>query len=179
MNANKFIKQFDQLIAKFYQSKDSQESMNEIKDKIYQFLDQNYDVYLTSSSDEREEIRELVKKYHINPELPIWLDLLLIGYIQQAAENIKTTGNKKWLLRGLVVASIENSLLDQRDDTFSLSYLYVMAEERNLNPKPEFQAIAELSSSEISYEGRISMKELIIKVPNIAHETYNGWLKYQ
>jgi len=179
MNAYKFIKQFDQLINKFYQFQDSQESMNEIKDKIYKFLDQNYDVYLTSSPEECEEIKELVKKYHTNPELPIWFDLLLIGYIQQAAENIQSTGDKKWCFRGLVVASIENSLLDQRDNTFLLSYLYVMDEERNQNPKLEFQAIAELSSDQISYEGRISMKELIIKVPNIAHETYNGWLKNQ
>jgi hypothetical protein len=73
---------------------------------------------------------------------------------------------------------MENSLLDQRDDTFSLSYLYVMAEEKNLNPMPEFQAIAELSSDEISSGGIISMNELIKNIPNIAHKRYDDWKEY-
>ncbi|HET9908696.1 MAG TPA: hypothetical protein VFQ23_18755 [Anaerolineales bacterium] len=89
------------------------------------------------------------------------LDLFLIGYVQVAAENIQATGDKTWLLRGLVVSSIENSLRDQRDNAFSLAYLYVMAEEKNLNPNSEFHEIAELSSDEISSGGSISMKELI------------------
>ena len=178
MNANEFIEQFDQLINRIYRFQDSQESMRDSKDKIYKFLDQNYDVYLTSNPEERDEIRELVKKYHTSSELPVWLDLYLIGYIQRAAENIQTTGEKIWLLRGLVVASIENSLLDQRDDTFSLSYLYVMAEEKHLNPKAEFQKISEISSKELSSAGTMSMSELMNNISKIAYETYNNWIKY-
>jgi hypothetical protein len=175
MNANEFIEQFDQLINRIYRFQYSHESIGDIKDKIYEFLDQNYDVYLTSNPEEREEIRELVKKHHTSPESPNLLDLFLIGYVQTAAKNIETTDDKKWLLRGLAVSSIENSLRDQRDNTLSLAYLYVMAEEKNLNPKPEFYAIAELSSDEISSGGSISMQELINNVPNIARKTYDDW----
>ena len=179
MNANEFIEQFDQLIYKIYQFQDSNESMSDKKDKIYDFLDRNYDVYLTSSLEEREKIRELVKNYHMNSEMSGWLDLFLIGYIQRAAENIQTTGDKTWLLRGLAVASIENSLLDQRDDSFSLSYLYVMAEEKHLNPNPEFQKVAEISSKELSLAGTVSTSELMKSIPSVAHKIYNDWKEFE
>ena len=153
--------------------------MSDIKDKIYEFLDQYYDIYLDSSSEEREEIREMVRRHHTSSETPNMLDLFLIGYIQVAAKKIRSTGDKTWLLRGLAVSSIENSLRDQRDNTFTLSYLYVMAEEKNLNPKPEFQAMAEISSKELSSGGTISMSELMNNIPEIAHHTYYDWLKYR
>ena len=178
MNANEFIELFDQLINRIYRFQDSHESISDIKDKIYEFLDQNYDVFLASKPEEREEIRELVKKHHTSSESPNMLDLFLIGYVQMAAKNIQTTGYKTWLLRSLVVSSIENSLRDQRDNTFSLAYLYVMAEEKNLNPKPEFHELAELSSGEISSGGSISMKELIRNIPNIARKTYDNWKEF-
>jgi hypothetical protein len=179
MNAKMFIEQFDQLIDRIYRFQDTHESFGDIKNKIYEFLDRNYDVYLKSSSEEREKIRELVKKHHVGSKSLNMLDLFLIGYIQTAAKNIKSTGDKTWLLRGLVVSAIENSLRDQRDNTFSLAYLYVMAEEKNLNPRPEFQAIAELSSNELSSAGTLSMSELMQDVPDIAHKTYNDWIKYR
>jgi hypothetical protein len=106
------------------------------------------------------------------------LVLFLIGYVQMAAKNIKLSNDRTWLLRGLVVSSIENCLLDQRDNTFSLSYLYVMAEEKNLDPKPEFQAVAEISSDEISSGGTVSMKELLNNIPNIARKTYDDWKEF-
>ena len=175
MNAKMFMDQFDQLINRIYRFQDSHKSMSDIKDKIYKFLDQNYDIYLKSDPEEREEIREFVRKHYTSSESPNMLNLFLIGYIQTAAKNIQSTGDKTWLLRGLVVSAIENSLRDQRDNTFSLAYLYVMAEERSLNPKPEFQEIAEISSKELSSAGTMSMSELMANIPNIAHKTYNAW----
>ena len=145
---------------------------------MYEFLDQNFDIYLTSSPEERKKIRDLVKKHHTSTESPNMLVLFLIGYVQMAAKNIKLSDDRTWLLRGLVVSSIENCLLDQRDNTFSLSYLYIMAEEKNLNPKSEFQAVAEISSDEIPSGGNISMKELIKNIPNIARKTYDDWKEF-
>jgi len=179
MNSNEFIEQFDQLIGRIHQFQDSNESMSNKKNKFYNFLDRNYCVYVTSGPVERREIRELVKKYHMSSELSGWLDIFLIGYIQRAAENIQSTGDKAWLLRGLVVASIENSLLDQRDDSFSLSYLYVMAEEQNLNPNPEFQKVGEISSKELSSAGTMSMSELMKSIPSVARKTYNDWKEFE
>ncbi|MEO7840470.1 MAG: hypothetical protein ABIU06_14070 [Anaerolineales bacterium] len=174
MITKKFIDQFDQLVMRIYRFQDSHESISNIKDEIYGFLDQNYETYLNSNSQVRKEIRDLVKKHHTSGESPNFLDLFLIGYVQRAAEKIKTTGDKVWLARGLAVATIEDSLLDQRDSTFSLSYLYVMAEEKDLNPRPEFQAIAEISSDEVSSGGIISMSELMKNIPNIARKQYDN-----
>lgn len=179
MNAKMFINQFDQLINRIYRFQDSNESMSHIKEKIYEFLDLNYETYLNSNLEERKEIREFIKKHHTGSETPNFLALFLIGYVQMAGEKIKLTGDRIWLLRGLVAASIENSLLDQRDSTFSLASLYVMAEKQNLNPKLEFQAAAEISSHEPSYVGTISMSELMKNIPDIAHQTYNDWIKYR
>ena len=179
MDAKVFIEQFDQLMNRIYRYQDTHDSIGAIKDEIYEFLNQNYEVYLNSNLEERKEIRELVKQHHMGSESPNMLVLFLIGYIQVAAKNIQSTGDKTWLLRGLVVSSIENSLRDQRDNTFSLSFLYVMAEEKNLNPKPEFQAIAEISSKELSSAGTIPMSELMNNIPEIAHKTYNDWIRYR
>jgi hypothetical protein len=178
MDAKTFMDRLDELVKRIYRFQDSQESISNIKDEIYKFLDQNYEIYLNSDFDKREEIRELVKKHHTSSETPKMLDLFLIGYVQQAAKQINLTGDKKWLTRGLVVASMENNLLDQRDSTFSLSCLYVMAEERKLDPKTAFQAIAEISSDKVSSGGIIPMSELIRNTPNIAHRTYNDWKKF-
>ena len=54
-----------------------------------------------------------------------------------------------------------------------------MAEEKNLNPQPEFQAMAEISDKEISSAGTSSMSELMNNIPEIAHHTYYDWLKYR
>jgi len=178
MDAKLFVEQFDQLVKRIYRYQDSNESMGDIRDAIYEFLNQNYLTYINSNSKQREEIRDLVKKHYASSETPNMLDLFLIGYIQIAAKNIQSTGDKAWLLRGLVVSSIENSLRDQRDNTFSLAYLYVMAEEKNLNPKSEFQAIAELSSKELSSAGTISMSELMKHIPSIARKTYDDWKEF-
>ena len=178
MNPEIFLEQFDQLITKIYRFQDSHESMVNIKAKIYEFLDENYDIYLRSSLEERKEIRDLVKKHHTSTESPNMLVLFLIGYVQMAAKNIKLSDDRAWLLRGLVISSIENCLLDQRDNTFSLSYLYVMAEEKDLNPRHDFQAVAEISSDETCSGGNISMKELIKNIPNIARKTYDDWKEF-
>ena len=173
-----FVDQLDRLIKEIYRFQDSRRSMSGIKDEIYKFLDQNYKVYLDSSSKERQEIRELIKKHHTGTETPNLVVLFLIGYVQRASEKIQLTGDKTWLLRGLAVSSMENCLLDQRDNTFSLSYLYVMAEESHLQPTPEFQVVAEMSSDEISSGGIISMRELMKGIPKIARREYDNWKEF-
>jgi hypothetical protein len=164
MNTKVFIEQFDQLVNRIHRYQDTHDSMVAIKDDIYEFLNQNYEVYLNANLEERKEIRELVKQHHTGSESPNLLVLFLIGYVQVAAKQIKLTGDKTCLLRGLGVSSIENSLRDQRDYTFTLSYLYVMAE---------------ISSKELSSAGTISMSELVNNIPEIAHHTYYDWLKYR
>lgn len=175
MNAKTFIEQLDQLAKRIYRFQDTEESISNIKDEFYEFLDRNYETYLNSNSKERDEIRKTVKRHYANTETLNMLDLFLIGYIQRAGKNIKLTGDRTWLTRGLVVSAIEDGIRDQRDNIISMAYLYVMADEKNLNPKLEFQAIAEISSKEKSSGGYDSMNELMRSIPDIAQETYNPW----
>jgi hypothetical protein len=69
--------------------------MSTIKDEIYEFLDQNYVTYLNSNSQERKEIRDIVKKHHTSGESPNFLVLFLIGYVQRAAEKIAIRHDRK------------------------------------------------------------------------------------
>ena len=175
MNAKRFVDHLDQFVTRIHRFQDSNESLSQIKDELYGFLDQNYETYLNSNAREREEIRKAIKRHHESNETPNLLDLFLIGYVQRAGKNMTLTSDKIWLIRGLVVSAMEDGIRDQRDTTISLAYLYTTSEERHLNPKLEFQAMAEISSDEISSGGSISMSELLRRIPNIAQKTYNPW----
>ena len=173
-----FVEQFDQLVTRIYRYQDSHESLAQIKGDMYEFLDNHCETYLNASSEERDAVRRFVRKHHTSEQTPNLLALFLIGYVQRASKKIKSTGDKTWLIRGLTVSSMENGILDPRDSAFSLAYLYVMAEEKNLDPKPDFQSFAESSSDEILPGKTISMKELIKTIPNIARKTYNDWKEF-
>jgi hypothetical protein len=164
------IDHLDQFITRIYRFQDSNESLGQIQDELYKFLDQNYETYLHSNAEEREEIRKAIRRYYESPGTPNMLDLFLIGYVQRAGENILSTSDRTWLTRGLVVCAMEDSIRDERDNTISLAYLYTTSEEKNLNPRLEFQAIAEIASDEISSGGNISMRELLRSIPDIAQK---------
>ena len=172
-----FIDQFNQVIALLTNALESSGSIRKFRDELFFFLDQNHEFYLSASPEERDEIRKIVKRQLTTNETA-FIDSFLFGYMQRAIENIERTGEIIWLTRGLVACSIEDSIRDQRDNTTHLSLLYIAAEEKSLNPKPEFQAIAEISSDEISSGGNISMSELMKNIPNIARTTYENWKEY-
>ena len=173
MASKAFLDQFNQVIVSLTNALEASGAIRKFKDELFFFLDKNYELYLSASPEERNEIRKIVKR-HFTP----FLDLFLFSYVQRAIENIERTGEKIWLIRGLVVCSIENSIRDQRDNTTYLSFLYIAAEEKSLNPKPEFQAIAEISSDEFSSGGNVSMSELMKNIPKIARTTYENWKEY-
>ena len=173
MTSKAFLDQFNQVIVPLTNALEASGAIRKFKDELFFFLDKNYEFYLSASPEERNEIRKIVKR-HFTP----FLDQFLFIYMQRAIESIERTGEKIWLIRGLVACSIEDSIRDQRDNTTHLSLLYIAAEEKSLNPKPEFQAIAEISSDEISSGGNVSMSELMKNIPNIVRTTYENWKEY-
>ena len=179
MDAKTFIGFLDQLAKNIKESLESSKSIIQVRDEMYELLDKNFEIYINAQTEDRIKIRETIKRQHINNDSAGLFEQFLFGYIHRAIEKLKLTGHNTWLLRGLVVCSIEDSIRDQRDNTFYLSWLYVAAEEKNLNPKPEFQALAEISNNEIPYGGALSTSDLMKKIPDIAHETYNNWIKYR
>jgi hypothetical protein len=172
-----FLDQYNQVVAPLTNALEASGAIIKFKDELFFFLDKNYELYLSASPEERNEIRKIVKRY-LNINETRFLDLFLFSYMQRAIESIERTGEKIWLTRGLVACSIENGIWDQRDNTNYLSLLYIAAEEKSLYPKPEFQAVSEISSDEVSSGGNVSMSELMKNIPNISHMEYENWKEY-
>jgi hypothetical protein len=135
---------------------------------ICNFLDLNYEIYLHATPQQRAEIRKIIQNcYFIDHRGNInrFLEDLLMRYVdEKAIEGIRLTGDKSWLLRGLVAMSMENCGADFRDSLTHLAKLYVVAEDKGLDPEPEFQRISQISSNEKPRGGRRSMQEIMSSI---------------
>lgn len=138
---------------------------NDLIGEIYDFIDQNYGVYLNATLQECEEIRKAVSNcYYVNEKGGFWrfLEDSFLRYVKERAiPKIKETGDKTWLTRGLVAMSIENSGIDDRDSIMALSELRKASREKNIDPNPEFEKIAKISSNEKPRGGEIPMRKLM------------------
>jgi hypothetical protein len=125
-------------------------------EEFYAFLDTNYDVYLNADPKECAAAR-----LEMNREL----EYLLILYVDdRAVIGIDATGDRTWLLRGLVAISLENSGVDWRDSTIRLTDLYIAAKRKGFNPQPDFERVAEISSYEKPRGGLAPMQEMMINI---------------
>jgi len=148
-------------------------SESDLLGEIYNFLDQNYQVYIDAMDEERVEIRKIINeseyptpkggKFH-------FLEDLLFNYTNDwALKNLKETGDKIWLARGLVSISMEDCGIDYRDTITQLSYLYIAAQEMGIEPEAEFQSIAKISSAEKTRGGCDSMRQMMAGTRNSAY----------
>jgi hypothetical protein len=134
-------------------------SKNDVLIRFYNFMDENYIVYINATASERAEIRLLVGK---QGKLNRHFEDLVMKYVREwVIQQLKLTGKKIWLSRGLVAMSIENSSVDYRDTLTSMAELYAAAEEKGINPKNDFQKISNISSDEIPTGGTTPMKKLM------------------
>lgn len=133
--------------------------------EIFEFIDNNYDVYFNATPQECEEIRKTVTNcYYVNEKGRFWRffeDLFLRYVNERAIPKIRETGDKIWLTRGLVAMSIENSGIDYRDSILALSALRKAASEKNIDPNPEFERVAKISSTEKPRGGETPMSKLM------------------
>ncbi len=133
--------------------------------ELYDFIDQNYEVYLNASSQECESIRKAVANcYYVNEKGNFWrfLEDLFLRYVnERAIPKIRETGDKSWLTKGLIAMSIENSGIDNRDSILALSELRKASHEKNIDPNPEFKRVAEISSNEKPRGGETPMSKLM------------------
>jgi hypothetical protein len=146
---------------------------NDLLGEIHQFLDQNYRVYIEATPEERSEIRKIINeseyptpkggKFH-------FLEDLLFNYTNDwALKNLKETGDRIWLLRGLVSRSMENCGIDYRDTITQLTYLYIAAQEKGIDPEVEFQTVAQVSSDEKTRGGCDSISHMMATTRNLAY----------
>lgn len=142
---------------------------------IYEFLDDTYELYLNTTNENRKEIRQIIKDYdhEDTPEggygpapFRFWLD----KYTIRPIKKLKATGDKIWLMRGLVAISILDGINYKPNDEEHLARLYVAAENSGMDPKPIFEKISAISSIEPNKSGEASMSEIIANTPNVAHK---------
>jgi hypothetical protein len=140
-------------------------NQSDLISEIYNFVDQNYVVYLHATAQEREEIRNKVTNcYHVDErgKSNRFLENLFFEYTKERAiPKLGETGDKIWLTRGLVAMSIENSGIDYRDSILALRDLRNVAKDKNIDPEPEFVRIAQISSIEIPRGGSTPMSKLM------------------
>jgi hypothetical protein len=129
--------------------------------EMYVLLDQLSPAYLTATSEEREAIRLAVSDKG-------GVLSALLGYVYKSAERVRTQADKEWLLRGLAAVSIENCSKDYRDLLLALAEMYVAAEEVGIDPKPEFKAVAALSSRKTPRGGVTPVSKMLADFPTYA-----------
>ena len=152
---------------------------------VEKFLDENFEMYLNATVDERKEIRQIIKDHdrsekdvHEGGPLPAPFRYVLNFYGVRAIKQIETTGDVIWLMRGLVAISILDGIHYRPDDKEHLARLFVAAEEKGLNPKPIFQVISEISSNEPTKPGETSTSELIANTHKTAHKIVDEMKKW-
>jgi len=85
----------------------------------------------------------------------------VLGYAYRMSERVRAQRDVGALQRGLVALSIENCSRDYRDVLLALAELWVAAEAIGIEPRPAFEAAAELSSREQSLGQPRPMHELL------------------
>lgn len=135
--------------------------------EIYSFIDHNYEVYLNATLQECADIRKAVSNcYYIDNKgnFTRFLEDLFFRYTKERAiPKFQETDDKVWLTRGLIAISIENSGIDSRDSILALSELRKVANKKSIDPEPEFERIAKISSDEKPRGGETPMRQLIAK----------------
>lgn len=164
MDIQTFLNNLKRYTDRFIQSPQS-------SNEFFDYFENNYEIYLSASPEERERIRDFVKSQKIEGkenksffgrlfqprhDASQIAYLLLIYVKERALPQLKSTGDKLWLMRGLIAISMDNFIgkFDdpayiaypmQGDCIFLLADLYVTAEEKGIDPKPIFEEIANIS----------------------------------
>lgn len=137
----------------------------DLVNEIFNFFDENYEAYFQATEEQRRRIRETVYKSYY-PSVPLsnfYIDLLHEYVRERAIGQLNSTGDKVWLIRGLVAISMENMGSDWRDTMGMLETLYKSAESKGIHPEPFFAKIAEISSREVPDGGDRPMSEFMAK----------------
>ncbi len=146
---SKILEQAVQEFTAKYQAQNSDPT-----EMIHSFLNQEYEAYLNAKWEECNAIRA---SFSINREF----EDLLLGYVYNAAKELRSTRDVKWLERGLVAASLENSGRDSRDTYLSLNDLYQAAKDVGIDPNPYFKKAASLASREKPRDGSTHLSALL------------------
>ena len=151
---NRSWEDYQQMVRDVRAFQAQQREKDDLPSEIYAFIDQNCDIYLKATPEERAEIRAV-------PEANKDFYQIVSGYIGRAIGQLADTGDAVWLTRGLVMISIENMARDFRDTLLNIAALYVEAEKHGISPRSVLTAVAKISSQEKPRGGKTSMAETL------------------
>jgi hypothetical protein len=140
---------------------DEQKAISDLPKEVNTFLDQNFAAYLDSAPEDCEKIRA---SFYGNRDF----ENFLFHYTQRAVAQLQSTNDERYLWRGLVSTSLENCSIDFRDTLTWLANLYIVAEEKQLNPSSAFQKVAKISSQKKPRGGSISVYEIMMNFESYA-----------
>ncbi|HET6883947.1 MAG TPA: hypothetical protein VFI31_27585 [Pirellulales bacterium] len=110
--------------------------------------------YLQCGSATRAEVRAFVAQRES-------LCTFVLSYAIGLTAQVTSVDDTSKLILALAAMSIENCGCDYRDTLTTLADLYVGAEEIGIDPKPVFEAIAELSTDSPTSGGCESLMEIL------------------
>ena len=149
-----------------YTSKDLERDMEQVREEqlaksnIYEeinaFYDQLMPQYLSAADAEREQVRSLFRKKR-------GLQNTLLGFAYRSADRINSPTDIPLLRLGLAAMSIEDFSVDYRDSLLALAELCVRAERAGIDPRPIFDDIAGMSSSQVSTGGSTKPTSQVLK----------------
>lgn len=119
-----------------------------------QFFDDLTRAYLAADDEERQAIRQAAS------EKPGLLNHLT-GYVYKSAHQLHPPADRAWLQSGLAAASIENCSVDFRDSLLALAELFLAAEAAGLDPRPDFETVAKLSSNAAPRGGTMPVAQML------------------
>jgi hypothetical protein len=122
--------------------------------EIYALLDRLCPAYLDATPEQRAGVRAAVADKN-------GMLSALLGYVYRSANRISSPSDREWLRKGLAAISIENCSKDFRDVLLALAELCVAAEAAGIDPRPDFRAVAALSSRGKPQGGSTSVSRML------------------
>jgi hypothetical protein len=106
--------------------------------------------YLKATGAERDAVRRMVQSHRSLPDR-------VRGYAVTLAKQLRSRDDAALLDAALAAMSLENCAIDYRDTLLALAELYVRAERAGIDPRPHFDFVAGLSSTDVPRGGRVPL----------------------
>lgn len=104
-------------------------------------LDRLCEVYLETGTDGRSAIRDFIASRR---DQDMWLMNVCAHWL---ADRVQGSEAARWLRLALAAVSIDDCGLDYRDTSLLMSKIFERAEQAGLNPRPDFEDMAERSTN--------------------------------
>jgi hypothetical protein len=137
--------------------------LSALEAEIFQVLDEAIRIYPDATTSQREYIRQMLAKYY-------GVGQYLKSYVTGSITKLDTTVSSDRLYPALIAISIDNNNFgDYRDVLVMLGNLWLTAARAGIDPKPYFDEVAAISSSDLHSQGNKSTRDILTTFDQSAH----------